>query len=71
MHLEPSSEIITSSSSDQNDNSVNVDICCMCFVHYKDDVLEGLGADWIFCKCGRWLYEGCVEDVIKDNDDDE
>ena len=68
----PSKEITTSSSSDQHDDSINVNICCMCFVHYEDDVLEGLGADWISCKCGRWLHEeDCVEDVIKDNDNDE
>ena len=67
----PSNEITTSSSSDRHDDSINVNICCMCFVHYEDDVLEGLGADWISCKCGRWLHEDCVEDVIKDNDDDE
>lgn len=71
VYVEPSSEITTSSSSDQHDDSINVNICCMCFVHYEDDVLEGLGADWISCKCGRWLHEDCVEDVIKDNDNDE
>ena len=43
----------------------------MCFVHYADDILDGSGADWIFCKCGRWLHEDCVEDVVKDNNDDE
>ena len=42
----------------------------MCFAHYEDDVLEGLRAGRISCKCGRWLHEDCVEDVIKDNDDD-
>ena len=45
--------------------------CCMCFVSYEDDILEGTGADWIFCKCGRWLHEDCVEDIVKDSDGDE
>ena len=43
--------------------------CCMCFVNYEDDILEGAGADWIFCKCSRWLHEDYVED-IKDSDGD-
>ena len=29
--------------------------CCICFVSYEDDVLEGAGIDWIFCKCGTGL----------------
>ena len=45
--------------------------CCMCFVTYEDDVLDGAGAEWIFCKCGRWLHESCVEDVVKDSTGDE
>jgi len=36
----------------------------MCFVSYEDDVLEGAGTEWIFCKCSRWLHEDCVEDVV-------
>ena len=50
------------------DESIDVNVCCMCFVHYDDDVREGSGADWIFCKCGRWLHEDCIEDVVKDNE---
>ena len=45
--------------------------CCMCFVTYEDDVLDGAGAEWISCKCGRWLHEDCVEDVVKDSTGDE
>jgi len=41
--------------------------CCMYFVSYEDDVLEGAGTEWIFCKCGRWLHEDCVEDVAMDS----
>ena len=51
-----------------DDENIDVNVCCMCFVHYDDDVREGSGADWIFCKCGRWLHEDCVEDVVKDNE---
>ena len=54
-----------------NDESINANVCCMCFVNYEDDVLEGSGADWIYCRCGRWLHEDCVEDVVKDNDGEE
>ena len=28
-----------------NDESINADVCCMCFVNYEDDVLEGSRAD--------------------------
>ena len=45
--------------------------CCMCFVSYDDDILDGAGAEWIFCKCGRWLHEDSVEDVVEDNAGDE
>ena len=51
-----------------SNDSIDVNVCCMCFVHYDDDVLEGSGADWIFCKCGRWLHEDCMEDFVKDNE---
>ena len=54
-----------------NDESINANVCCMCFVNYEDDVLEGSGADWIYCRCGRWLHEDYVEDVVKDNDGEE
>ena len=43
----------------------------MCFVTYEDDVLDGAGVEWISRKCGRWLHEDCVEDVVKDNTGDE
>jgi len=40
----------------------------MCFGHYNDDVIEGSGADWIFCRCRQWLHEDCGEEVVKDSD---
>ena len=40
----------------------------MYFESWDDDVYEGGGAEWIFCKCGRWLHEDCVEDVVEDKD---
>ena len=45
--------------------------CCMCVVTYEDDVLDGAGVEWISCKCGRWLHEDCVEDIVKDSTGDE
>ena len=32
--------------------------CCMCYVSYKDDILEGAGVDWI--KCGTGLFRRYV-----------
>ena len=40
----------------------------MCFVHYNDNVSEGSEADWVFCKCGRWLHEDCVEELAADSE---
>ena len=48
---------------------IDPNICCMCFVTYEDDVLEGVGASWISCACGRWLHEDCAEDQIIIDDD--
>ena len=63
------SETTAGSSTDSSGNDeIDVNTYCMCFGHYEDDVLEGAGVDWIFCKCGRWLHEDCVNEVVKDND---
>jgi len=60
---------------DQSSESISKVIdpnkCCMCFVSYEDDVLKGAGTEWIFCKCGRWLHEDCVEDVVVDSNGEE
>ena len=50
---------------------IDLNKCCMYFVSYEDDILDGAGAEWIFCKCGRWLHEDCVEDVVEENAGDE
>jgi len=42
-----------------NDNEeIDSNTCGMCFVSFED-VLEGGGAEWIPCSCGRWLHEDC------------
>jgi len=43
-------------------------VCCMYFESWHNDVLDGDGAEWIFCKCGRWLHENCVEEVVEDEE---
>ena len=43
----------------------------MCFVIFEEDTLEGTGAEWIPCPCGRWLHEECVEDYAVDSDGNE
>ena len=52
--------------SDKGDIDTNV--CCTCNGLYEHDVIEGTGADWLACACGRWLHEDCVEDCIKDDE---
>jgi len=47
---------------------IDPDTCCMCFGSYEDDVIDGGGAQWISCRCGRWLHEDCVEETVVDSD---
>ena len=30
---------------------IELNKCCMCFVNYEDDIIDGAGAEWTFCKC--------------------
>jgi len=53
---------------DEDDEAIDPDTCCMCFGRYEDDVLEGVGAEWINCRCGRWVQEDCVEETVMDSD---
>ena len=32
---------------------------------YEYHVLEGVGAQWIYCRCGRWVHEDCVEGTVR------
>ena len=50
---------------------INENVCCMCFVTFEEDTLEGTGAEWLPCPCGRWLHEDCAEDCIVDSDGNE
>ena len=59
---------ITQQKNVMDNEDIDPNICCMCFQSWHDDVLEGGGAEWIFFKCGRWLHEDCIEDVVSDND---
>ena len=49
------------------DDEIDVNVCCMCFGSYEDDVREGFGAEWMKCPCGRWLHVECIEDSIVDS----
>jgi len=42
-----------------DDESINTDICCICFGSYEDD--DGTGRDWVQCCCGRWIHEDCMD----------
>ena len=53
------------------DITINDNECCMCFGTHDDDVLEGSGAEWISCACGRWSHEDCIEDCIVDENGEE
>jgi len=62
------SESMNGSGQNEDDKSIDPDTCCMCFVRYEDDVLEGFGAEWINCRCDRWMHEDRVEETVMDSD---
>ena len=47
---------------------IDTNTCCICNGSYEQDVMEGTGADWLACACGRWLHEDCVDDCIRDDE---
>ena len=47
---------------------IDINVCCTCFISYKDDFISGSGMDWISCSCRRWLHEDCAEDCVIDQD---
>jgi len=50
-----------------NDNEeIDPNTCCMCFVLFEEDVLDGGEAKWIPCLCGRWLHKDCAEGCVTD-----
>ena len=46
------SKSVDSAGQGDDDETIDLDTCCMCFGRYEDDVLEGLGAEWIYCRSG-------------------
>ena len=62
------SESVDCTGQDEDDEAIDPDTCCMCFGRYEDDVLEGVGAEWIYCRCDRWVHEDCVEETVMDSD---
>ena len=46
--------------------SIDSNVCCICFGNYEDDVIDGYGADWIDCACGRWLHVDCADECVTD-----
>jgi len=49
---------------------INLNICCRCDGLYDQDVVEGTGANWLVCACGRWLHEECVDACIRNESKD-
>lgn len=48
------------------DDSINADLCCVCFGSYQEDV--GTGREWLQCSCSRWIHEDCVDDEDVEED---
>ena len=32
---------------------IDSNVCCMCFMTFEEDTLEGARAEWLPCHCGR------------------
>ena len=46
--------------------SIDSNVCFICFGNYEDDLIDGYGADWIDCACGRWLHVDCADECVTD-----
>ena len=42
------------------DESINGNLCCVCFGSYQEGV--GTGREWLQCSCSRWIHEDCIDD---------
>ena len=42
------------------DESINTEVCCVCFGTYLEDV--DTDRQWLECNCTRWIHEDCIED---------
>ena len=49
-----------------DNEEIDPNTCCMCFVSFEENVLDGCGAGWIPCLCGRWLHKDCAEGCVTD-----
>ena len=49
-------------------DDINDDVCCACFGTYEEDLLSGVGCEWLQCACTRWIHEDCVEDRTVDSE---
>ena len=50
------------------EEEIDANVCFMCFVTFEEDTIEGTGAEWLPCPCGRWLHEDCAENCMVDSD---
>ena len=53
------------------EDEIDPNVCCMCFVTFEEDTIRQTGAEWVPCACGRWLHEDCAEDIEVDSDGNE
>ena len=57
--------------SETDEEEIDPNVCCLCFVIFEEDTREQTGAKWLSCACGRWLHEDCAEDIVVDSDGNE
>lgn len=46
------------------DDDINIEICCVCFGQYSDDI--GTKKEWLECTCSQWVHEDCAENIVYD-----
>ena len=54
-----------------DEEKIDPNVCCMCFVTCEEDTREQIGAEWLTCACGKWLHENCAEDMVVDGNGNE
>ena len=48
----------TGTSQQMSGASIDTNVCCMCFGNYKDDILDGHGAEWIRNVTAHTVFDG-------------
>ena len=45
---------------------IDTNECSVCFGRYEQDIVKGIGTEWISCACGWWLHVDCADTRVVD-----